>query len=253
MAGEGHFIWYELMTSDPKAAGDFYEAVVGWKRSTFGGNEDYTIISAGEHGVGGIMAIPQEAKASGARPIWFGYVAVANTDAAVEAARAAGGSLHKGPWDIPQVGRLAMVADPQGAAYMLMTPDGQNTGFKPEPNAPGHAGWRELHTTDWEKAFAYYSGLYGWAKDQAMDMGEMGTYQIIADGGAQIGAMFNSPNVPHPMWLYYFNVASIDRAAEKVKAGGGQVINGPMEVPGGAWIINALDPQGAMFALVGAR
>ena len=118
---------------------------------------------------------------------------------------------------------------------------------------PGHIGWHELHTSDWEQAYGFYSGLYGWEKGQAMDMGEMGTYQIVTEGGEQFGAMFNSPQTPRPMWLFYFNVASIDAAVETVKAGGGQVINGPMEVPGGQWIINGVDPQGAMFALVGAR
>ncbi len=252
MAGKGHFNWYELMTSDPKAALAFYGSVVGWTGQAFEGPQDYTVLQAGEDGVGGVMPIPEEAKAAGARPVWLGYVSVPDVDAAIASLKAAGGSVHREPWDIPNVGRLAMAADPQGAVFMMMTPASQARSETP-PDTPGHTGWRELHTTDWEKAFGFYSEQFGWAKDEAVNMGEMGTYQIIAENGSRIGAMFNSPNVPHPAWLFYFNVPSIDAAVEKVKAGGGQIVNGPMEVPGGAWIINALDPQGAMFALVGAK
>lgn len=249
MAGKGSFIWYELLTPDTKASEAFYKSVVGWNTQVFEGNQDYTVLSAGDRGVGGLMKPPE----GGPGPVWIGYVGVADTDAAVASAKAAGAQVHREPWDIPNVGRLAMLTDPQGAAFMLMTPSGEDDGQKPAMGTPGHIGWRELHTTDWEKAFAFYSEQFGWAKGEAMDMGPEGTYQIVTDGGEQFGAMFKSSQMPRPAWLVYFNVASIDAAVEKVKAGGGQVINGPMEVPGGQWIINGIDPQGAMFALVGAR
>jgi predicted enzyme related to lactoylglutathione lyase len=248
MAGKGSFVWYELMTTDTKAAEAFYTSVVGWNAKAFEGGQDYTILNAGENGVGGIMATPE-----GMGPFWIGYIGVADTDAAAAGVEAAGGKIEKPAWDIPGVGRMAAVSDPQGAGFMLMTPSGEGGGPNPAMGTPGHIGWRELHTTDWEKAFGFYSGQFGWAKGEAMDMGPAGIYQILTDGGEQFGAMFNSKDLPRPVWLFYFNVASIDAAVEKVKAGGGQVINGPMEVPGGQWIINGVDPQGAMFALVGAR
>ena len=156
-------------------------------------------------------------------------------------------------WDVSGVGRMAAVTDPQGAGYMLMTPFSTEQRPEAAPNAPGHIGWHELHTSDWQKAWDFYSGLYGWSKDHAMDMGQMGTYQIFAEGGQQRGAMFNSPNVPHPIWLFYFNVASVDAAVEKITSGGGKVMNGPMQVPGGGWIVQASDPQGVMFAIVGPK
>jgi predicted enzyme related to lactoylglutathione lyase len=107
---------------------------------------------------------------------------------------------------------------------------------------------------DWQKAFGFYSELFGWQKSDAMPMGEMGTYQMFSTGGQAIGGMFNKPPaVPAPYWLYYFNVGDIDVAVERVWANGGQILNGPMEVPGGHWIIQGKDPQGAMFALVGKR
>lgn len=242
------FIWYELMSTDPKASEAFYTSVVGWTARAFEGGQDYTVLNAGERGAGGIMASPP-----GMGSFWIGYVGVDDVDAACRDATAAGAKVEKEPWDIPGVGRLAAISDPQGAGYMVMAPQGPPPGDPPPMGTPGHTGWHELHTTDWEKAYEFYSGQYGWARGEAMDMGAMGTYQILTDGGQQFGAMFNSPQSPRPAWLFYFNVDSIDRAIEAVKAGGGQVVNGPMQVPGGGWVINSVDPQGAMFALVGNR
>jgi predicted enzyme related to lactoylglutathione lyase len=201
---------------------------------------------------GGVLGMDEGMREHGAKPLWLGYISVDDVDASIGQIGAKGGTVHMPATDIQGVGRIAMVADPQGAAFMMMTPDGPTRSETP-PHTPGHIGWRELHTTDWEAAVGFYSGEFGWARSDAMDMGEMGTYQIIAENGVQIGAMYNSPDVPRPMWLFYFSVPSIDAAVEKVKAGGGQVINGPMAVPGDAWIINATDPQGAMFALVGGK
>jgi predicted enzyme related to lactoylglutathione lyase len=85
-------------------------------------------------------------------------------------------------------------------------------------------------------------------------MGAMGIYQLFSIGGSTIGGMFNKlAVVPATFWLYYFNVGDFDVAVARVKAGGGEIANGPMEVPGGSWIVQAKDPQGAMFALVGRR
>ena len=170
MAGKGSFFWYELMTPDTKAAEAFYTSVVGWTAAPFAGG-DYTVLSAADQGVGGIMAAPQ-----GVPPHWIGYIHAADTDAAAAAVEKAGGKVHKAPWDIPTVGRAAAVSDPQGAGYMLMTPSPQGERPKIAPNTPGHIGWHELHTSDWEKAWDFYSGQYGWAKDHAMDMGAMVTY-----------------------------------------------------------------------------
>lgn len=247
MAGKGSFFWYELMTSDTKAAEAFYTAVVGWTGAPYEGG-DYTVLSASGAGVGGIMAAPQ-----GVPPHWIGYIHVDDVDAAAASAEQAGGKVQKPAWDVPGVGRMAAISDPQGAGFMLMTPS--STGQRPAvaPNTPGQIGWHELHTSDWQKAWDFYSGLYGWQKDQAMDMGPMGTYQIFAENGEQRGAMFNSPNVPHPVWLFYFNVDSITAAQGRLEAAGGKVMNGPHEVPGGGWIVQAQDPQGVMFALVGPK
>jgi hypothetical protein len=247
------FIWYELMTSDTEAGKAFYREVVGWQTKAFEGGDDYTILEADGRGVGGVMKVPDEARERGARPCWLGYIAVDDVDAAAARVTEAGGTLHKDMMDIPNVGRIAMMSDPQGAPFYLIAPDGEDQPPAP-PMTPGHVGWHELHTSDWEASFDFYSRQFGWAKADAMDMGPMGTYQLFTAGDDNwIGGMFNAATFGRPGWLFYFVVADVDAAAERVGAAGGQVLNGPMEVPGGAWIIQCRDPQGAMFALVGMR
>ena len=244
------FVWYELMTTDMKMAEAFYKAVVGWGSEPFGADFPYTIMKVGEVGVGGIMTLPEDAAAMGMKPAWLGYIHAADVDAATESVRAAGGAVHRAPADIPGVGRFSVVADPQGAMFMLLSPQGEDgpslSGF-----TPGRIGWHELYAADWKSAFAFYAGQFGWAKTDAIDMGPMGTYQLFAIDSDQMGGMMNKPEeIPVPLWLFYFNVEAIDAGAERVKANGGQILNGPMEVPGGSWIVQCMDPQGAQFALV---
>lgn len=248
MATPNKHCWYELITTDKAAAEAFYRDVVGWGIVDSGiAGMEYAILHAQEHPIGGMMAM------ANMPPLWFGYVAVDDVDAYVRKVEALGGRLHVGPDDIPEVGRFAVVADPQGASFVLFKGNGS-----PDP-APlpymsnGTVGWNELHSSDWENAFAFYAALFGWAKDQPMDMGPMGTYQLFSTGNHAVGAMFNADDTPKSMWLYYFAVADIDAARAKVEAGGGRVTVEPMEVPGGMWVINATDPQGELFALVGPR
>jgi predicted enzyme related to lactoylglutathione lyase len=246
------FVWYELMTSDLDAAEAFYSAVVGWTPQPFHqADMRYTTMSAGDRMVAGLMSLPEEARAAGLRPSWVGYIGVDNVDAATEKLRQAGGIVHRPPADIPNVGRFSVVADPQGAMFMLFTPSGE--GSSPAPaGTPGDIGWRELYAADGVSAFDFYAGQFGWTKAEAMDMGPMGIYQLFAAGGEAIGGVMTKPQgIPAPVWLYYFNVAAIDAAVARVTQSGGQVIMGPHQVPGGSWIVQCLDPQGAMFALVG--
>jgi predicted enzyme related to lactoylglutathione lyase len=248
------FVWYELMTSDPEAMERFYANVVGWTPELFSAEPRYTLMKAGAARVAGVMPLPEDFVKAGGHPCWVGYIGVADVDAATRKLKAAGGAVHREPSDIPEVGRFSVIADPQGAMFMLFQP--QAGGTPPPPVAagtPGHGGWRELYAADWQKAFDFYSGQFGWTKDRAVDMGEMGIYQTFAADGAQIGGMMNKPaQIPRPVWQYYFNVPGIDAAAQRVKAGGGAVLMGPHEVPGGSWIVNCTDPQGAHFALVSA-
>ena len=245
------FVWYELMTSDMGAAEAFYSNVVGWTPKPFRSEGPaYTLMHAGDRSTAGIMTVPDEAKQAGARPRWLGYIGVADVDAASERLKGGGGTVHRAPADIPEVGRFSVVADPQGAMFMLFQPF-RTDSTPPQPGAPGAIGWHELYAADGQRAFDFYSSQFGWAKGDAMDMGPMGTYQLFVAGGVPIGGMMNKPEgVPFPTWSFYFNVPAIDGAIERVKAAGGQVLLGPIEVPGGMWIIQGLDPQGASFALL---
>jgi uncharacterized protein len=251
----GKFVWYEYMGNDLKAAVDFYTAVVGWSAKDAGMTDfAYEILSTGSTMVAGMMDIPDEARAMGAKPSWMGYVWVEDVDKALPKLTAAGGAVFKAPADIPGVGRFAVVADPDGATFMLFRDAGGEPPPPPPLGTPGLVGWRELHAGDGASAFAFYSDQFGWKKERDYDMGPVGVYHTFDPGDGQHGGVFTkTPQTPAPFWLYYFYVDAVDAAVERVKAHGGQVVNGPMERPNGRWIVQGLDPQGAMFALVAPK
>ena len=253
---ENSFFWYELMTTDIDAAEEFYADVVAWTAEPFEtptGMPRYTVVKAGERGVGGLMDLPQEVAAAGMAPAWIGYIHTRGIDAATRALKEAGGSVHREPADIPGVGRFAVVADPQGALFMLLQPDGPDQ--QPAPmTTPGHVGWAELYAADRESAVDFYTSQFGWTRHHEFDMGEMGVYQIFAVGGEPTGGIMDKPpQVPQPAWQFYFNVEAIEAAAARVAAAGGKVLMDPMEVPGGSWVVQCQDPQGAHFALVAPK
>jgi uncharacterized protein len=250
----GRFLWYELITSDIEAAKTFYTKVVGW------GAQDasmpgvaYTLFTVGDASVSGLMTLPEEARKAGLRPRWLGYVGVTDVDAAAERIKQLGGAVHIPPTDVPNVSRFSVVTDPQMATLALfkwLTPGQEQPAAL---DAPGRVGWHELLTADCEKAWPFYRELFGWQKGVA-GIDAMGAYQLFSTGGPTIGGIFTKPPTePVPFWLYYFNVGDIEVAAKRVQAGGGQILNGPMEVPDGGWIVHCTDPQDAMFALVGKR
>jgi uncharacterized protein len=250
----GRFVWYELMTSDPKAAAGFYRDVVGWGAQAAPAampGIEYTLLTIGTAPAAGLMAIPADAAAMGARPGWIGYVGVESVDAAAAQVADLGGTVHKGPTDIPWVGRFAIVSDPQGATFALFRWQTPTAATLPAPDAVGHAGWHELYAADVQPAFDFYAKMFGWTKADAIPMGDMGVYQLFAHDGVPIGGMMIKPaQAPRPFWNYYFNVESVAAALERAKRGGAEVIVAPMQVPGGSWIMQGLDPQKAMFALV---
>jgi predicted enzyme related to lactoylglutathione lyase len=257
----GDFIWYELLTGDIGGAKRFYDAVVGWnvqERSDF--PNDYRMIGRSDGKfAGGAMQLTDEMKQHGGRPIWLGYILVPDVDASVAAIERDGGRAMMPAFDIPGVGRVAMVTDPSGAPFYIMKP------LPPEgdPNAksdvfsvdqPQRVRWNELSTTDQDGAVDFYRRHFGWTQEGSMPMGEMGDYRFIQANGVNIGAIMRKPpQLPVSLWTYYIGVDDIDRAAEAIKAGGGQILNGPMEIPGGEFALNGLDPQGAAFGLVGPR
>jgi uncharacterized protein len=252
---QGQFFWYDIMTTDTKAAAKFYADVVGWGiQNADTGGKEYTVFTANGQGVAGLMPIPEEADKQGVRPAWMGYVAVDDVDAAAAKLKREGGTVHRPPETVPGVIRFAVVSDPQGAGFYIAR--GLSTDSPPPlpPGTAGTIGWRELFANEWQAAFSFYQTLFGWTKADALDMGEMGTYQLFATGAEPVGGMMTRPAaIPRPFWGYYFNVPAIDAAVGRVKAAGGTINMGPHEVPGSLWIIQCTDPQGAYFALVSAK
>jgi predicted enzyme related to lactoylglutathione lyase len=250
----GDFIWYELMTSDPEGAAAFYGPLVGWTFSSANqpGMDYRQFTAANGDMIGGCMKMPDGAPMP---PMWLGYIGVDDVDQSATNIREAGGQIHMEPQDIPGVGRFAFVADPQGVPFYIMrgASGGTSNSFASETPKDGHCAWNELSTIDPSAAMAFYTGQFGWVQDGDMDMGPLGKYSFIRHG-EQIGAIMpKMPDQPVPAWTYYFRVTDIDAAKSAAEASGGQIFHGPSEVPGGDFIINGMDPQGAMFALVGRR
>ncbi len=257
----GAWIWYELMTADPAGAKAFYEAVVpGWTLQP--GSEQtggYGFIVNTDGGMtGGVLELTPGMTEEGCAPAWVGYVGVDDCDAAVASIEAAGGRCLMPARDVPMAGRIAMVADRDGAPFYVMTPTpppggGQSTAFSDQPHN-GRCGWNELMAADPAGAVSFYTGQFGWSVAGEMDMGELGYYHFIAHDGGQMGAIFGlMPGMTQPVWAHYVWVPAINAAKAAIEAHGGQVVNGPMEVPGPLWIVQGVDPQGAFFSLVSEK
>ncbi len=249
----GDFIWYELLTTDVDKAQAFYSAVVGWEivNSEMPGM-DYRLAFAGESPIGGLMRIPQEAIDAGGKPIWAGYIAVDDVDASIEKIVASGGQLLMPATQIPEVGRIAMLTDLDGIPFYIMRGATDEPSDAYAANKVGHCGWNELAAKDMSGAMKFYSEQFDWTMGFEMDMGPMGIYKFIErDEQGFGGIMQASDESGPPLWSFYFRVPSIEDAVEKVQALGGKVVHGPAEVPGGDLIINAIDPQGVLFSLVG--
>jgi len=243
----GRFVWHELLTTDTKAAEGFFTRVVGWKAKPF--DQSYTLFLTGKQNRAGLMTLPEEARKMGARPHWESYVAVPSVDDSAKQAASLGGKILKAPTDIPNVGRFAVLMDPQGASFALFK-GLQEMPIEDKPGV-GDFSWHELATTDWKAAVAFYKNLFGWQETNAMDMGPQGTYQMFGLDGKTMGGIYNAgPQQPGPpAWLPYIRIPDAKKSAELIKKLGATVINGPMEVPGGDMIAVGLDLQGIPFAV----
>jgi predicted enzyme related to lactoylglutathione lyase len=250
----GHFVWYELMTTDMKAAKAFYANVIGWDtRDVSMPGMAYILFTNAGASVSGLIDLPEETQRMGVKPAWIGYVSVDDVDASTDLVERLGGTVRVPPMEIPDVSCFSVFADTQMATLGLFKWLIPGREQPPDLSAPGGVGWHELLAGDAEKALAFYGALFGWEKaDAATDA--TGTYQLFSAAGQTIGGVMTKPaTLPAPLWLYYFNIGDIDAAAKRVKAGGGEVLGSLIEAPGGRWIVQCTDPQGAMFALVGTR
>jgi len=258
---QGDFIWYELMTPDPDGAKAFYDAVVGWEISGEGPAEynGYRMIGRSDGKfAGGLLPLTPEMQQHGARPTWLGYVYVPDVDETIASIEAAGGKALMPATDVPNVGRIAMVADPQGAPFYVMRPippegdpNAQSDVFS--TSAQQRVNWNELSTSDPAAARRFYGEQFGWDSAEFMPMGEMGDYRFIDHHGQRLGALCGTMPGQQSRWRYYIRVPSIAKAKELVEGNGGTVAMGPHEVPTGDWILIGTDPQGAEFALVGGK
>jgi len=246
----GRFVWYDLMTTDLAGAKKFYGDLIGWKLTKWGGADYEMWTTADGKTVGGLMQLPQEAQSAGAPPHWLAYAQTADVDATARKAAQLGGQVMVPGTDIPNVGRFAVLADPQGAVFAIFKPN--DAGDGPNREAQGNFSWAELNTTDYEAAWKFYSELLGWQKTSAMDIPEFGVYFMFGtDPEQSMGGMSNAAKMMNAPahWLHYINVRNCDETAKVIPAKGGKVLNGPIDVPGGVRIAQGMDPQGGFFAL----
>ena len=255
----GEPIWYELMTGDLAKAKAFYEGLIGWHVvDAQMPDMDYYLAMQRDAAIGGMMPLTDEMVAAGARPVWLPYFGVDDVDAAVDKAIAGGAEVHLPAFDVPDVGRMAMLMHPHTGVFYVMK------GSSPEPSVAfaarepqvGHAAWNELASSDPAAAKAFLSDVFGFEVGDALDMGELGLYEFLSiKGGAfAVGAVMPvMEGMPGSMWTTYFRIADIDAGATFVAANGGQVVAGPMDIPSGDYSFNAIDPNGAMFGCVGPR
>jgi uncharacterized protein len=251
MMSNAHFAWYELLTTDMAEAERFYGSVLGWDAHDAATSKfAYSVFNTGASPVGGLMELPQEERSVGATPRWIGYVVVDDLDLTVDRLKLLGGAVYVPPTET-NIGRIAIVADPQKATFALAQ------GLKHDLSRLeivelGGVVWHELLAGEWRAAFAFYHELFGWQRTQS-DSGSPEPYQLLSAGDQTIGGMFTKlPFAPIPFWLYYFSVPDIAVATDRVMAGGGRTVQGPNQIPDAGWIAWCVDPQGAMFALQAA-
>ncbi len=249
--------WFELSTAQGALADaeTFYGKVLGWTTADAGmPGFDYHLASHGGDMIAGLAEAPPDA--ADMPPNWMIYFDVDDADAAAVKVKALGGQVFREPADIPGTGRYAVLSDPQGAVFGVLQPAPMDPQPPVESGAwnqqkESHGNWVELMSTDPAAGFEFYSELLGWTKGDAMDMGPMGTYQLFRWQGGDIGGMMGLGNAPVPCWLPYFGVNGVTPAMDRIREGGGEILHGPVEVPGGAFIAFARDPQGAHFSIVG--
>ena len=225
----GRFVWHELMTTDTKAAGAFYPKVTAWRTQTWDKDPSYTLWVSGKGPFGGVRTLPDAARAAG--PHWLPYIGTPDVDATLQAAQRLGARVNMGATDIPDTGRMAVLADPQGAVFALFSaPAGSQAGSNSSGSPTSQEfSWHELTTSDAAAALRFYGELFGWQEVAKHDMGPMGVYHLVGLGGvASIGMYKALPDKPMPtQWMCYAHVADVDKSASAVKAGGGKLLHGP--------------------------
>lgn len=242
--------WVDLGTPDVDAAARFYCELFGWEvperpnSAELGG---YRRAIKNGKDVAGMMPLMQE----GQPPAWSTYVSVEDADATAAAVTANGGTQIAEPMDVMDLGRMAVFTDPEGGFFGIWQP-GTFSGAE-LVNEAGSVGWNELGTRDPAAAKQFYGAVFGWAYDEEPS-DRVGTYTIAKLGDEMVAGMINMNALEMPAevpanWLVYFIVEDADATVEKVRSGGGSVMNGPFDIPPGRFAVVA-DPFGAAFAVM---
>ena len=255
-------IWYELMVPDPAKVAPFYKAVLGWEIPERGNpmpnGSEYREIGRSSGGAqGGVLTLTAEMIEQGAQPAWLAYWHVDDVDSTVEQVTRMGGNLLMAAMTMAGIGRMAMVSDPQGAPFYVMTPsppadnpDATSDAFNPD--TPGHAAWNELNTDAAIAQIEFYTTLFDWRVAGEMPMPGDHIYKFLNHAEIGIGAIGSmKPEGMPSSWLPYFRVADINTAMTAIEATGGTIMHGPHEVPNDDHIIVATDPAGAAVGFVG--
>ncbi len=252
----GQFLWHELLTADPKAGAGFYSKVFGWSAQPWEGAGEYTMLTHAHGPLGGVRVVGKDSLASEAGPNWLTYVGVPDIEAALATAKTHGAKVIHALTDIAaDGGRYAVIADPQGAAIGLYEPSSNMSGGNTAP-VGGPVAWHELTAEDPLAALQFYKDLFGWEVVATHEMGDLGTYYLFGIGATQMGGVYiRAKHIPPgwPRWLVYLHTPGVVEAVAAAKAAGGQLINGPMEVPGGGWTAQLIDSHGVALALHGPK
>jgi uncharacterized protein len=236
----GKVVWHEQVSPDPEQAQRFYSELFGWGTEVFKpGDADYVMIASGGHTHGGYGRAMEGAPP----PHWLSHVHVDDLDATIEKAKAAGGRLAAGPFDMAEVGRIGIIADPQGAFISAYQPEGDG------PSSGGVFVWDELGTNDVDAAQRFYEDVFGWT---TTDMGaEYGGYRVFNRGETGIAGLMtlNDASIP-PMWVPYVAVDDVDATVAKATELGGSAPLEGMDVPNVGRIAVLRDPQGATCGII---
>ncbi|HVO00458.1 MAG TPA: VOC family protein [Steroidobacteraceae bacterium] len=248
---QGRFIWTELLCHDAASAAAFYARILSWQSQPFSPGSPYLVFSGASGApIAGNMSLPAEARAMGTVPHWRTYIGASDVDAIVAQASRLGARILEPARDMPGVGRAALLADPEGARFGVFRPLTEASASSTPGEAP--FPWYELAARSRETALAFYQQLFGWELRTPMDMGGGFHYQPFGLDGQDFGGCYTIPadRPMPPAWCPYARSSSADEVAGKVVAAGGQLLHGPVDVPNGGRIVQFLDPQHAMFAVV---
>jgi uncharacterized protein len=244
----GTFSWADVSTTDQPAAKEFYTGLFGWdaEDSPAGPGVVYTMMREAGKAVAAVSPQPPQQREAGVPPMWNSYITVDSADETAARATELGANVHAPPFDVMDVGRMAVIQDPQGAFFMIWEP---RASIGAElVNGPGRLSWNELATSDHDAAAKFYGDLFGWEAN-SFDGTPM-PYLVVMNQGRANGGIrpFGPDEPPHPFWLAYFGVDDIEAGLAKVEELGGTKLAGPVDI-NIAKIGIVQDPQGAVFAL----